>query len=192
MSILANRTFSRAGSKLGNMMSEEMSAADIGAEAPDFALRDEQGEEWRLSDKRGRVVALLFYPKDETLVCTKQLCSVRDHWADYLSTGAEVVAISPGTPESHLSFARHHRLPLPLLADADGAVTRAYTRHPWMPTWVTRAIVVVDAGGVIRSRRVMLRAFRPQDKEVIVAIRYAQYDVLATRRKGAAAGDSRG
>jgi peroxiredoxin Q/BCP len=60
--------------------------------APDFELKDARGRAWRLSDHRGKVVALVFYPRDETPVCTKQMCSMRDRWSDYETTGAEVVA----------------------------------------------------------------------------------------------------
>lgn len=155
----------------------------VGQPAPDFALSDEKGETWHLSERRRKVVALLFYPRDETLVCTRQLCSVRDHWADYLETGAEVVGISPGTAESHREFARNHSLPLPLLADTDGEVTKTYTAHRWMPDWATRAIVVVSAEGIVRSRKIMLRAFRPSDKTVIAAILLARYDALVNESK---------
>src|SRR4029079_1283397 len=101
----------------------------IGAAAPEFTLQSNEGKTWRLSDHRGSVVALLFYPKDETLVCTKQLCSVRDNWSEYLKTKAVVVGISPGSVEDHRSFALHHRLPLTLLADIDGQITRTYTQR---------------------------------------------------------------
>lgn len=160
-----------------------MNLAETGEPAPDFTLKDEKGVEWKLSDKRGRVVAMLFYPGDETLVCTKQLCSLRDQWDDYVKTGAEIIGISPGTARSHYNFTQHHNLPIPLLVDADASVTRTYSYHWLMPSWMTRAIVVVDAAGVIRSRRIMFRAFRPMDKEVITAIRYAQNDLLVNRLK---------
>src|SRR5919206_856925 len=94
----------------------------VGSTAPDFALRDGEGREWRLSAQRGRVVVLLFYPGDETPVCTKQLCSVRDNWEAYAETGAEVVGISTDTVESHRSFTDKHNLPLRLLADIEGKV----------------------------------------------------------------------
>src|SRR5215475_15726396 len=110
-----------------------MSAASgraIGTEpgnlAPDFELQDQDGNAWRLSDHRGKVVALIFYPKDETPVCTKQMCSIRDRWTDYESTGAEVVAISVASVESHRSFAEHHGLPQRLLADDRGEVIKQY------------------------------------------------------------------
>ena len=72
---------------------------EIGQIAPDFELKDESGKTWRLSDHRGKVVALVFYPRDETPVCTKQMCSMRDRWEDYQATGAEVVAISVGSEQ---------------------------------------------------------------------------------------------
>ena len=67
--------------------------AAINSPAPDFTLKDGNGEAWRLSDHRGKVVVLLFYPGDETPVCTRQMCSLRDRWDDYLATGAEVVTL---------------------------------------------------------------------------------------------------
>jgi peroxiredoxin Q/BCP len=145
--------------------------------APDFMLHNTEGEEWRLSQFRGKVVALLFYPGNETLVCTKQLCSVRDHWAEYIATGAEIIGISDGTVEEHIQFAEHHHLPLPLLADIGNWVTKTYSHH-WLPTRLTRAIVVINADGIILSRKVMFRAFRPNDDEVIAAILYAKTELL--------------
>lgn len=168
------------------MIEEETSrAADafVGNRAPDFTLQDGEGREWRLSDKRGRVVALLFYPGDETLVCTKQLCSVRDHWSEYVATGAEIVGVSRGTVGSHREFADHHNLPLTLLADIDGGVTRGYAKQRWMPSWMTRAIVVVDAEGIVRHRRIMFGAFRPRDKFVIAAIYSANFDNTLARHR---------
>lgn len=145
--------------------------------APDFQLKDEKGNDWRLSDHKGSVVALLFYPKDETFVCTRQLCSVRDNWGEYLKTKAVIVGVSPGSIDEHQEFAQHHRLPLTLLADSDGAITKMYTQKRWLPVWLTRAIVIVDARGIIRDRRVMLRSNRPTDYSVITSIYAAQTDL---------------
>jgi peroxiredoxin Q/BCP len=150
----------------------------VGVKAPDFALVTEKGENWRLSDYYGNVIALLFYPKNETLVCTRQMCSVRNHWADYLETKATIVGISPGTIIEHQSFSNNHRLPLSILADADRAITGLYTKHWILPLQFTRAIIVVDAKGIIRYRQVMLRAFRPTDKSVIASIYAARTDFL--------------
>ena len=156
-------------------MSSAKEAAAVGAVAPDFILRDAEGAEWQLSAQRGRVVVLLFYPGDETPVCTKQLCSVRDNWESYAATGAEVVGISTDTVESHRKFAANHQLPLRLLADTDGRVHRAYDASSWFPGRAARAVVVVDAVGIIRYRKVeAVSLFRPRDAEIIEAIRAAQ------------------
>lgn len=165
------------------MGSEKQRPADVGQPAPDFELMTNTGESWRLSDQRGSVVALLFYPQDETLVCTRQMCSVRDHWNDYLETKATVVGVSPGSADQHQNFAENHRLPIPLLADVESTVTAAYCSHWLFPTFFMRAIVVVDADGIIRTQRSMLRAFRPTDRSVLTAIYAARGDALQNRYK---------
>lgn len=149
--------------------------AAAGAPAPDFTLRDGEGREWKLSDQRGKVVVLMFYPGDETPVCTRQMCSVRDRWEDYRETGAEVVGISTDTVESHRKFSEHHGLPLRLLSDADGRVARLYGASSWLPGRAARAVVVVDGAGVVRHHKVQpVSLFRPKDDEVLRAIRAAQ------------------
>jgi peroxiredoxin Q/BCP len=147
----------------------------VGATAPEFTLKDGNGDDWRLSDNRGKVVVLLFYPGDETPICTRQMCSVRDRWEDYATTGAEVVGISTDSVESHKKFAEHHELPLRLLSDAAGEVAKLYGAHSLIPGKVARSVFVIDANGTIRYRDVRpLGLFRPKDDEVIAAIREAQ------------------
>jgi peroxiredoxin Q/BCP len=151
------------------------SATQEGKPAPDFALQDGAGAEWRLSDHRGKVVVILFYPGDETPICTRQMCSVRDRWADYSATGAEVVGVSTNSVDSHKSFAEHHDLPLRLLADADRKVADLYGAQSLIPGKVARSVFVIDADGIIRHRDVRpLGLFRPKDDDVIAAIRKAQ------------------
>jgi peroxiredoxin Q/BCP len=146
-----------------------------GQQAPDFALKDGEGKEWRLSDQRGRVVVLLFYPGDETPVCTRQMCSVRDRWEDYAATGAEVVGISTDSPESHRKFTEHHSLPLRLLSDPDRRVSEMFDAKSWLPGRSARAVVVIDAEGRVRHNKAQaLSLFRPKDDEVLDAIRAAQ------------------
>lgn len=152
----------------------QQAGAQLGEPAPDFTLKDADGAPWRLSDQRGKVVVLLFYPGDETPVCTRQLCSVRDNWEEYAATGAEVVGISTDTVESHLRFAENHSLPLRLLSDAGGAVSKAYGAVSWLPNRSARAVFVIDAEGILRYRKVQpLSLFRPKDDEIIAAIRAA-------------------
>lgn len=153
----------------------ERAALEVGERAPDFALPDAEGQLWRLSDQRGKTTVLLFYPGDNTPVCTKQMCSVRDRWSDYLATGAEVVGISTDTVESHKGFREKHGLPLRLLADPDEKVIRAYGVRSWLPGRSARAVVVIDPEGIVSYKRVQpLSLFPPRDDRIIKAIRAAQ------------------
>lgn len=148
--------------------------ATVGAAAPDFALKDMTGDDWRLAEHRGKVVVLLFYPGDETPICTRQMCSVRDRWEDYSATGAEVVGISTDSIESHQKFAEHHDLPLRLLSDSDQSVANMYGAKSLIPGKVARSVFVIDAAGKISYRDVRpLGLFRPKDDEVIAAIKNA-------------------
>ena len=150
------------------------SGASVGSQAPDFTLPDGQGKQWRLSAHRGKTVVLLFYPGDETPICTKQLCSVRDRWEDYSATGAEVVGISTNNVESHKSFAENHSLPLTLLADVDRKVIEAYDVESWLPNRTARSVVVIDPQGVVQFREVhRIGLIRPKDDKIIEAIKMA-------------------
>ncbi|MBL8183005.1 MAG: redoxin domain-containing protein [Blastocatellia bacterium] len=154
---------------------------EIGTKAPNFALTAHDGSTWELEHYNGRVRVLLFYPQNETLVCTKQLCSVRDNWSEYLATNAEIVGISASTPEENLAFAESRRLPIPILADPGRKYTAVYGKHWLFPLFATRAIVVVDDKGIVRTSRAMLRAFRPNDADVIRAIYEARGDLLEAK-----------
>ncbi len=148
---------------------------EVGQIAPEIDLPDASGEKWRLADARGKAVAIFFYPGDETPVCTKQLCSVRDNWALYEQTGAEVVGINTDSIDKHRSFISNHNLPLRLLSDRDGSVVRAYGMKNILGT--KRGVVVIDKGGIIRYRKVVIPIFRPGDDEVLSAIKTVTGDV---------------
>jgi thioredoxin-dependent peroxiredoxin len=152
-----------------------MSKPTLNAPAPDFTLKDANGNDWRLSDHRGKVVVMLFYPGDETPICTRQMCSVRDRWDDYLATGAEVVGISSDSVESHRKFAEHHKLPLRLLSDSEGTASNLYGARSLIPGKVARSVFVIDAKGILRHSHVRpLGLFKPKDDVTIAAIRAAQ------------------
>jgi peroxiredoxin Q/BCP len=140
-----------------------------GQRAPGISLSDQHGKRWHLHEALGRVVVLLFYPADETPVCTKQLCSVRDHWSQYQQTGAEVVGINTDSVEKHQGFADKHGLPLRLLSDSDGMVVRAYNMKNLFGT--KRGVIVIDRQGIIRWRKTVLPIFRPEDDEILEIIR---------------------
>ncbi len=144
----------------------------LGEKAPDFTLWDGDGNEWSLGNYIGHTVVLLFYPGDNTPVCTAQLCSVRDHWSEYQATGAEVVGISTDTVESHSGFAEKHDLPLRLLSDADRKVSEMYDMKSWLPGRSARGVVVIDKEGKIAYHKAQpISLFKPSDSEVLEAIK---------------------
>lgn len=145
---------------------------EIGKKAPEFALKDGDNNNWTLSEHLGKTIVLLFYPGDNTPVCTKQLCSVRDNWTDYAETKSVVVGISTDSVESHSGFRKKYDLPIPLLSDVDGAVVKQYSVESWIPGKSARAVVIIDDEGKIKYHHVQpLGIFRPSDKEVIQAIK---------------------
>jgi len=98
----------------------------IGDAAPSFAVKDTHGNLVSLADFAGKSVVLYFYPKDDTPGCTKEACSFRDNYAQYLSQGIAVLGVSMDDEASHQAFSQKFNLPFPLLADTDGALTTAY------------------------------------------------------------------
>ena len=147
----------------------------VGDTAPNFSLKDGHGDEWNLSEQRGKTVVLLFYPGDDTPVCTKQLCSVRDNWEQYQATGAEVVGISTDSVKSHKDFGDKYNLTLRLLADETGEVNKLYDAKSWLPGRSARAVVVIDKTGRVAYHKVQpLSIFRPKDDEILEAIKKAE------------------
>ena len=131
-----------------------MAKVDVGDAAPDFELPGTGGKTYKLSDYRGRKLVLAFYPGDFTAVCTKQFCSYRDQGDRLDQLGADVLGISPQSIESHERFTQEKSLNVPLLADEDKSVAKAY--GVLAGPMVRRAIFVIDEQGVIRHRKVTL------------------------------------
>lgn len=131
-----------------------MAKVNVGDAAPDFELPGTGGKTYKLSDYRGKKLVLAFYPGDFTMVCTKQFCSYRDEGDRLDAIDADVLGISPQSVDSHERFSKEKSLNVPLLADEDKAVAKAYgiVAGPM----VRRAIFVIDEEGVIRHRKVTL------------------------------------
>ncbi len=138
-----------------------MAKVDVGDGAPDFELPGTGGKKFRLSESRGEKVILAFYPGDFTPTCTKQFCSYRDNESQMESLGAALIGISPQSVDSHERFITEQGLNVPLLADEDRAVAKAYgvTAGPL----VRRSIFLVDEEGVIRYSHVALVGLGFQD-----------------------------
>lgn len=92
---------------------------NVGDKAPDFLGLNEKGEEVRLSDYKGKKVALYFYPKDMTSGCTAQACNLRDNYAELQAAGYEIIGVSINDAKSHQKFIEKNALPFTLIADTD-------------------------------------------------------------------------
>lgn len=137
-------------------------AVGVGDEAPDFTLPGTGGRSYSLSEYRGSPVLLVFYPGDETPVCTKQLNSYNRELAVFNGFGAQVLAVSSQDVASHESFASHHGYQFPLLADTAKEVAGAYgTLGPL--GFPRRSTFIIDGTGVIRyaHRAIAGLTFRP-------------------------------
>ena len=128
---------------------------DEGAQAPDFTLPDQDGEDVTMSSLRGRPVVLYFYPKADTPGCTTQACGIRDHSADYEAAGAVVLGVSPDPVTAIKKFHGGQSLNFTLLADEDHAVCELYgvwgEKSMYGKTYwgALRATFIIDASGTI-------------------------------------------
>lgn len=120
---------------------------DVGINAPDFSLPDQDGVMHTLSQHRGSWVLLYFYPKDETPGCTTEACMLRDAWTEFQEQGIVVLGLSHDTVESHKKFAKKHRLPFPLLADTKKEVIKLYRSQAGFLT--RRTSYLIDPQGQI-------------------------------------------
>lgn len=117
----------------------------VGENAPNFVLKNEQNNDIALSDFKGKKVVLYFYPKDNTPGCTKQACSFRDVYDDILEAGAVVVGISKDNAASHEKFKIKYELPFYLLSDPDNSVIEAYG------AWQEKKMYGKTYMGIVRS-----------------------------------------
>ncbi|MHB1486621.1 MAG: peroxiredoxin, partial [Acidimicrobiales bacterium] len=154
-----------------------MSGVAVGDPAPAFKLAGTGGHDYSLEEYRGQTVVLVFYPGDNTPVCTKQLCSYTHDMDQFSDLGSVVLGISPQDVASHERFSASKGLSLPLLADTDKAVGQAYGILGPVGFY-RRSVFVIDRVGTIRyaHRSMAGLTYRPT-AELVAAIRAAQASV---------------
>ena len=117
----------------------------IGTKAPDFTLKDQNGNDVRLSDFAGKKVILYFYPKDNTSGCTKQACAFAQHDEALRGLNAVVIGVSKDSVKSHLGFAAKYNLPFTLLSDPELQAIQAYG------VWQEKKMCGKVSMGVVRT-----------------------------------------
>jgi thioredoxin-dependent peroxiredoxin len=145
-------------------------AVSVGDRAPDFTLPATGGSSVSLSSFRGQPVVLVFYPGDDTPVCTKQLNSYNNELSAFEGVGAQVLAVSAQDVASHESFSSKHGFGFPLLADTDKAVASLYgTVGPL--GFPRRSVFVINGAGIITyaHRAIAGITYRPVD-ELVAAV----------------------
>ena len=145
----------------------------VGDRAPHFTLPGTGGT-FSLDDYLGRVVVVVFYPGDNTPVCTRQLNAYNDELAQFVDLGAQVLAISSQDVASHDAFSMQHGFGFPLLADVEKRVAKAWGVLGPLG-FLRRSVFVVDAAGVIRYAHRALTGvtYRPV-AELVEAVRQAE------------------
>jgi len=142
---------------------------DVGDPAPDFTRPSTQGEFVLSTALKKGAVLLVFYPGDDTPVCTKQLCDDRDNLDVFRDLGVQVIAINPQSESSHQKFADKHRFPFPVVADADKRVCREYGALNFLGM-AKRALVLIGRDGVIKWRRTDFPIFHQTAADVKAAV----------------------
>ena len=118
---------------------------EVGAEAPDFTLKDQNGADVSLSDFRGKKVVLYFYPKDNTPGCTRQACAFAGLYGEFKKRGVEVIGVSRDSVASHVKFSEKYGLGFRLLSDPDLEAIKAYG------VWQEKKLYGKTSFGVVRT-----------------------------------------
>lgn len=103
-----------------------MQTIQIGHRAPEILGKNQDGAEIKLSDFKGKKLALYFYPKDSTSGCTAQACNLKDNYAELREAGYEIVGVSIDSEASHQKFITKNELPFDLIADTDKTLVEAF------------------------------------------------------------------
>jgi peroxiredoxin len=147
-------------------------AAEVGSPAPDFTLRNEDGQDVTLSSLRGNNVVLVFYPFAFSSICTKELHDITGLAARFDAAGAQVFGISVDSPFALKAFREAEHISAHLLSDFEpkGAVAREYDAYLQDLGFATRATYVIDKNGTIAHKQVTSPAQAREQEEVLDAL----------------------
>lgn len=135
----------------------------VGSQAPPFALADENERVVTLKSLIGKPVVLVFYPGDDTTICTKQLCEIRDDWNAFKRLGAAVYGVNGQSATAHGKFAAKYKFPFPLLVDKGWEMSKAY-HAGW--GLIRRTVYIIAPDG----RIVYAQRGKPSTADILSAI----------------------
>ncbi|HMV41470.1 MAG TPA: peroxiredoxin [Leptospiraceae bacterium] len=141
----------------------------LNEKAPDFTLPNSEGELIALSSFKGKKLLLVFYPGDETMVCTKQLCSYSSGFEDFQKLGIDIIGINMDSVESHKKFKEKYKLAFPLLSDSSGSVCEKYNAKGLLG--VKRSTFLLDENQTIIFENEVLPVFYKDKDEVLTEIK---------------------
>jgi len=141
---------------------------DVGNNVPNFSLYDQDGKLFNVNDYIGKkVLVIYFYPKDESMVCTKEACAFRDSFDQFTKAGAMVIGVNGGTVASHKEFQQHYKLPFTLLSDPDNKIYNLFGVKGKM-FFTGRETFVVDLKGkIVYTHEAMMQGKEHADDALI-------------------------
>ncbi|WP_314790673.1 thioredoxin-dependent thiol peroxidase [Tannerella forsythia] len=132
-------------------------AIQTGDKVPDLLGLDQDGKEVKVSDYKGRKIALYFYPKDNTSGCTAEACSLRDGYDELKKAGYEIIGVSKDSAQSHRGFIEKQNLPFRLISDTDTTLQKQFgvwaEKKMYGRTYMgtLRYTFLIDENGVIEK-----------------------------------------
>jgi len=149
---------------VGATIKFEQPALVVGDTMPNFTLTAQDGNTFNSADHVGKsFLVIYFYPKDESMVCTKEACSFRDSFDDFTRAGAKVIGINGGTVESHKSFADHYKLPFTLLSDPGDKVYHLFGVKNKMFMTGRETFIVDTHGKIVYAYEAMMQGKKHAD-----------------------------
>jgi len=148
---------------------------NIGDKAPDFNLKDQNGNDVSLDSLKGKRVILYFYPKDDTPGCTVEACNFRDDFSLYADRNTVILGVSPDGEQSHQKFIKKFDLPFSLLCDEDHSVAEKYgawgekNMYGRKYMGIIRTTVQIDKDGIIEQVYEKVKA-KIHSKEILDTI----------------------
>lgn len=137
----------------------------VGDKIPEFTLTDQTGKPFESKDEVGKqVLVIYFYPKDESMVCTKEACGFRDAFDEFKKAGAKIVGINDGTVASHKAFADHYKLPFTLLSDPGNKVYKLFGIKGKMFFTGRQTFIVDLSGKIVYTHEAMLEGKQHADE----------------------------